>query len=78
MPRASAILPRERSDISPDVSKRFTEPRLTPERSASLSWLMRRRLLRARIFAAMVRPISFGDGGSRDILFMDNILSRIE
>ena len=64
--------------MSPEVSKRFTEPRLTPESSASLCWLMRRRLRRARIFAAMARPISLGEGGRIDILFMDNILSKKE
>ena len=76
VPSASAILPSDRRDMSPEVSKRFTEPRLTPESSESLCWLMRRRRRKARTFAAMERSISLGDGGSRDMLFIDSILSK--
>ncbi len=39
IPSAKAILHRDRSDISPVDSKRFMEPRLTPEISARLTEL---------------------------------------
>lgn len=75
MSSARAILQRERSEISPVLSKRFIDPRLTPDRSASFCWLILRRRRIARTFPAIVLSISFGDSVRRYKLFIDNIIA---
>ena len=51
---------RELRDISPVVSKRFTEPRLTPERMASFACVSFLSLRRLRTFCAIDAVISGG------------------
>ena len=69
-----AILERDLSEISPDDSNRFIDPRLTPEISDNLSIENLRLFRRALILSAIFRPIS--PGVFVLILFIANILTH--
>ncbi len=67
---------REAREISPDRSNRLTDPRLTPDRMLSCSWVRWASFRLALTFSTMVPLISFGVILNWFKSIMDNILTE--